>query len=109
MQRVMGTFAPTRPGTRLRLAASKKGTQSVPVAEPRQGVLARFGLEREDFFAIPLCAMWAAGVMRMAVQVFAVMQSVQPAAMELALRGGDSPWTAALRLPMVIVRNWFGW
>ena len=105
MQRVMGTFAPTRRGTRLRVAASKVEKQSMG----RRGVFARLGLEREDLVAIPLCALWGAGMMRLAAQALAVLQSAPPTAVELALRAGQSPWLAALKLPVIVVKKWLGW
>lgn len=109
MQRVMGTFAPTRRGTRLRIAASKEGERRQPVTQLRRRLLDRIGLEREDLFAIPLCVLWASGMMRLAAQAFAVMQSVQPAAMALTVSAGQSPWLTALRLPVLMVRKYFGW
>lgn len=108
MQRAMGSFAPTRRGTRLRLAASKERKRS-PVAGFRRRLLDRIGIEQEDLVAIPLCVLWASGMVRMAAQAFALMQSVQPAAVELTLRGAQSPWATALKLPVLLVRKWLGW
>lgn len=108
MQRAMGTFAPTRRGTRLRLAASKEG-RLAPVTSFRGRLLDRIGMEQEDLVAIPLCVLWASGMVRMAAQAFALMQSVQPAAVELTLRSAQSPWVTAMKLPVLLVRKWLGW
>ena len=89
----------------MRVAASK---DAEPNLERRSG-LSRLGLEREDLVAIPLCALWGAGMMRLAAQALAVLQSAPPAAVELAFRAGQSPWPAALRLPVIVLKKWLGW